>query len=163
MLPRNLSDSRTPESITWDDLTSGLPTILALAQLCGHSLASPGEAPIDAEGLSLSREALAIAVTACQTGAISIRGDKNAFEPGERFLAICVELSEGNRIEFRCVDNPEQTIRFVDGFRQLCRHGLAMHQLMNEFSLTRAGFALARSVDRGSVEDLVALGRRGPH
>ena len=159
MLPRNLSDNRSPESMTWDDLTSGLPTIIALARLCGNVIASlddttPGNKP-------LSLEAQAIASAASETGAISIRGDKNAFEPGERYLAICVELAEGKRIEFRCPSDPEQTIRFVDGFRQLCRHGMVMHHLMNEFSLTSAGFELARSVDQKSIEKLVALGRQG--
>lgn len=159
MLPRNLSDRRNPESITWDDLTSGLPTIVAMARLCGNVIASLDDMSPAADHLSL--EAQAIASAAIKTGAISIRGDKNAFEPGERFLAICVELAEGNRIEFRCADDPEQTMRFVDGFRQLCRNGLAMHQLMNEFSLTRAGFELARTVDQKSIEKLVALGQRG--
>lgn len=145
--------------MTWDDLTSGLPTINALARLCGNVIASLDDISQGVEALSL--EAQAIASAASETGAISIRGDKNAFEPGERYLAICVELAEGKRIEFRCMNDPEQTIRFVDGFRQLCRHGMAMHHLMNEFSLTSAGFELARSVDQKSIEKLVAMGRQG--
>lgn len=159
MLPRNLSDNRTPESATWENLTSGLPTIAALATLCGNVMASINDTSPDTSCLSL--EAKAIACAASETGAISIRGDKNAFEPGERYLAICVELPEGRRIEFRCVNDPEQTIRFIDGFRQLCRNGMAMHHLMNEFSLTTAGFELARTVDKNSIEKLIALGREG--
>ena len=113
--------------------------------------------PADLESLPL--EASAIMFAASRTGSISIRGDKNAFEPGERYLAICVELDEGRRIEFRVLDNPEQTIKFMEGFRRLCLCGLVMHQLMNEFSLTAAGFEQARQIDAESIASLVETGR----
>ncbi len=157
MLPRNLTDNRNPESLIWDDLTNGVPTIAALARLCGTVLSGTEDPVVDQAGLP--PESRAILCAARGTGAISIRGDKNAFEPGERYLAVCVELSEGARIEFRCLENPEQTVRFLDGFRRLCQTGLAMHHLMNEFSLTAAGFELARQIDCDSLSELLAMGR----
>ncbi len=157
MLPRNLDSNPRPPSMTWEDLTNGVPTIMALARLCSDQLAKPDLplTPIE----RLSPEAQAILVCARQTGSVSIRGDKNAFEPGERFLAICVEQDEGRRVEFRCLGDPEQTIRFMEGFRQLCCAGLVMHQLMNDFSLTARGFDAANRVDVDRVESLVQLGR----
>jgi hypothetical protein len=159
MLQRNLSQAQPAESLVWEDLTNGVPTIAALADLCSHVLADPASDPAAVKLSGLSREAAAILQAARETGSISIRGDKNAFEPGERYLAICVELGEGRRMEFRVADRPEQTIRFMNGFRQLCRAGLVMHHLMNEFSLTAAGFELARQVQSGEVAELVQMAR----
>lgn len=157
MLQRNLSESQPTESLVWEDLTNGIPTIAALAGLCSKVLGEP-QAPASYSS-NLTPESSAILHAAAGTGSISIRGNKNAFEPGERFLAICVELKEGHRIEFRVKDNPEQTIRFVEGFRRLCKAGLVMHQLMNEFSLTAAGFDFAKQVDVESIKPLVEMGR----
>ncbi len=157
MIPRNLDNDRRGESLAWEDLTAGIPTIVALAKLCSNVLSNPNslETKLD----NLGSEGRAILFAARKTGSISIRGDKNAFEPGERFLAICVELDEGRRLEFRCPDNPEQTIRFVDGFRELCCQRLIMHQLMNEFSLSSRGFDLANQIDPESVAELLQMGR----
>ena len=157
MLQRNLSESQPTESLVWEDLTNGIPTIAALANLCSKVLSEPETQA--SYSSNLTAESSAILHVASATGSISIRGDKNAFEPGERFLAICVELEEGRRIEFRVKDNPEQTIRFVEGFRRLCKAGLVMHQLMNEFSLTAAGFDFAKQVDVQAITSLVEMGR----
>lgn len=157
MLQRNLSENRPTESLVWEDLTNGVPTIAALAQLCSGVLADPQAAA--SYSSNLTPESSAILHVAANTGSISIRGDKNAFEPGERYLAICVEQKDGRRIEFRVQDNPEQTIRFVEGFRRLCKAGLVMHQLMNEFSLTAAGFDFAKQVDADAISNLVEMGR----
>ena len=159
MLPRNLSEGTPSGSLVWEDLTNGIPTITALAQLCSQVLASPlAEA---ADVCVVTDESRAIMAAARETGSLSIRGDKNAFEPGERYLAICVEQGEGRRLELPCLDNPEQTIRFMEGFRRLCQCGLVMHQLMNEFSLTAAGFDAAREVDSATVQTLMEMGRHG--
>ena len=157
MLPRNTEKSGNLESLTWEDLTNGIPTIVALARLCGIAMCEPPrELPKQSD---LSAEAQAILYVARDSGAISIRGDKNAFEPAERFLAICVELGEGRRIEFRCTRDPKQTIRFIDGFRQLCRFGLVMHQLMNDFSLTGQGFDLAARIQSDPIPEVLQFGR----
>ncbi|MGI9516926.1 MAG: hypothetical protein ACR2NP_07780 [Pirellulaceae bacterium] len=159
MLPRNLSDGPPSDSLAWDDLTRGIPTIAALAGLCSQMLASSQSPAVDMN--ELPAESRAILFAAGQTGALGIQGDKNAFEPGERYLAVCVELGEGRRLEFRCPENPEQTIRFMEGFRRLCQSGLVMHQLMNEFSLTAAGFDAAREIDANEVQSLIDMGRDG--
>jgi hypothetical protein len=158
MLPRNLTEHRPAASLTWDDLNSSLPTIVALAQLCGNRLASGDKAVSDLTSLPL--ESLAILYASRQTGSISVRADRNSVDPGERYLAVCVELIEGHRLEFRFANNPERTIRFVDAFRELCRAGLVMHQLNNEFSLTAPGFGLAKNIDEAEVSELLDLGRR---
>lgn len=160
MLQRNLNESHPTESLVWEDLTNGVPTIAALAGLCSSRIRQPreGDSP---ELARMPKESAAILAVAAETGSISIRGDKNAFEPGERYLAICIELDEGRRKEFRVTGNPEQTIRFMDGFRWLCQQGLVMHQLMNEFSLTSAGFDMARKVDPDSLAEMIDMGRDG--
>ncbi len=159
MLQRHLAESQPQESLVWEDLTRGLPTIAALADLCSGILARADSQPETVSLSELPLESAAILHSAMTTGSISIRGDKNAFEPGQRYLAIGVDQNDGRRIEFRIPGNPEQTIRFMNGFRCLCRSGLVMHQLMNEFSLTAAGFTLAKTVDPQAVADLVQLGR----
>ena len=148
-------DSETP-GITWQDLNLGAPTIIAMAHLCAVSMARLDIPECNPE--TLSREALAILSAARRSGSIFIRGDKNAFEPSERFLAVCVQLDDGRRIEFRRPQDPEQTVRFMDGLRQLVVAGLVMHQLMNDFSLTARGFEIAQSIDQEEVNDLIAMG-----
>jgi len=159
MLQRNLVNNRPLESLVWEDLTNGVPTISALASLSSEVLGDRQSDPSlnDLNGLSL--EARAILKLASKTGSISIRGDKNAFEPEERYLAICVEMPESRRLEFRISGDPQRTIRFLEGFRQLCCHGLVMHQLMNEFSLTAVGFEVANTVNHTDVEKHVAMAR----
>ena len=159
MLKRHLTNNQAVESLLWEDLTNGVPTISAFAQLCSAVLADRISDNLSSEPSHFSAEAQAIVKAAAITGSISIRGDKNAFEPEERYLAICVELPEARRVEFRFSGNPQQTIRFMDGFRQLCCHGLVMHQLMNEFSLTANGFDMARKIDEEKVNGLISTAR----
>lgn len=159
MLKRHLTNNQAVESLLWEDLTNGVPTISAFAQLCSEVLADRNNNQRSNDPSNFSAEAQAIVKSAANTGSISIRGDKNAFEPEERYLAICVELPEARRIEFRFTGNPQQTIRFMDGFRQLCCHGLVMHQLMNEFSLTASGFDLAKVIDDTAVAPVISSAR----
>lgn len=159
MLKRHLTNNQAVESLLWEDLTNGVPTIAAFAQLCSEVLADRNRPNSPADLSHFSAEAQAIVQSAANTGSISIRGDKNAFEPEERYLAICVELPEARRIEFRVTGNPQQTIRFMEGFRQLCCQGLVMHQLMNEFSLTATGFDFAKTIDDATVASLVSTAR----
>ncbi len=159
MLQRNLTNNRPLESLVWEDLTNGVPTISALARLSSEVLADRQSDPALTDLAALSMEAKAILKLASKTGSISIRGDKNAFEPEERYLAICVEMPESHRREFRISGDPQQTIRFLEGFRQLCCQGLVMHQLMNEFSLTAVGFEVASQVNEKDVEKQVEQAR----
>jgi hypothetical protein len=43
-------------------------------------------------------------------------------------------------------------VEFLEGFAELCRAGLCLHQLHGEFSLTKAGFEAATKVRREDVE-----------
>jgi len=142
--------------LTWADLCNGTPTIIALAHLCAVVQSRPELPKVDPS--QLSDEARALLISSRDRGTLSIRGDKNAFEPAERFLAVCVEKQEGQKLEFRSRD-AEQTVKFMDGLRQLCACGLVMHQLMNDFSLTSQGFELARQLDAGAYQELLATGR----
>jgi hypothetical protein len=59
---------------------------------------------------------------------------------------------------FRSRTEPEITVRFLDGFRQLCNAGLVMHQVGGEFSLTSRGFELAKGIHSAEVSEVAALG-----
>ena len=144
------------QGITWQDLGNGVPTIIAMAHLSSITLAQRDLPAVNID--DLSDEAKTILVGAQKSGSMCIRGDKNAFEPAERFLAVCVDLDEGRRIEFRCLQDPEQNVKFMDGLRQLCSAGLVMHQLMNDFSLTASGFELAKSLDSADFQQWLEMG-----
>jgi hypothetical protein len=142
--------------LVWEDLEQGAPTIIALAHLCCLVMGQRhGESPAPSDD-GLMPEAAAILAAAGPHGSLSIRGDKSGFNPGQRLLLINIEMDEGDRLEFRGRDS-EQTVRFLDGFRQLCERGLVMHQLGNEFSLTSDGFTAAKQIDRDAISELLEL------
>ncbi len=150
MLLRNLNASDQATSSCLQELSEGLPTIAAFARLCGRAIS--GDV---AQTEELGREALALLSAAGQRGMFEIRGDRDAFESADRFLAICVEIEADRRLLFRDKSNPRQTMRFMDGFRQLCQAGLVMHHLWKDFSLTIQGFELADQLDRMEVQDMI--------
>ena len=142
-------------SDAWTDLVNAVPTIAALARVCGQQLGVDG---IPAEELSLSEEAEAILFTACGRGLIEIKGTNKEFESPQRLLAVYVELENDSYLMFRSRTEPEITIRFLDGFRELCRAGLILHQCAAEFSLTRHGFQVARGVDETAIAESLEQG-----
>jgi len=73
-------------------------------------------------------------------------------------LAVYVELSDTQTIAFRDPNDPEVTVSFLEGFRQLCRAGLVMHHIHRDFSLTHLGFSVARPIDRQEVQPWLAKG-----
>lgn len=148
MLPRFKSDDE--DGLKWEDLSEGAATILGLARICSRSLVHPLE--IDQPFLP---EADALLFAARTRGVFEVVGKKNAFDSVDRFVAIHVETEPHHFLAFRRKENPEQTIRFVEGFRQLCQTGLVMHHLAREFSLTVAGFERARQVDENEVAGLL--------
>jgi hypothetical protein len=137
----------------WEELGEGAPTLAAFAQLCSQAIIADAKADRD----SLSPEALAILYAARQRGVIEIKGVNHAFESTERFLTVCVELDLERQLILKRHDDPEMTVRFLDGFRQLCASGLIMHHQFREFSLTRYGFQLARDVAPEQVGVLHSL------
>ncbi len=153
LLPRGGDDA----SISWQAMGAGAPTIIALAQLCGR--ATLREAAPDAAELleSLPLEAHAILHAAATRGVIELKSNNLAFDAVERFLAVHVEQAPQQWRVFRAAGDPQQTIRFLDGFRQLCAAGLAMHHLYADFSLTPTGFDIAATVKAAKVQPLLEL------
>ena len=139
----------------WTDLVNAVPTISALARLCGQQI---GAADRSAQELELSAEAQAILVTACNRGLLEIKGTNKEFESPQRLLAVYVEKDNDSQIMFRSRSEPEITIRFLDGFCELCRAGLVIHQCAAEFSLTRHGFRVARELDEAAIAETLELG-----
>jgi len=156
MLFRNFnSEDKRPTQ--WQDLGYGAPTIIGFANLCSQAIAQPAaeDELVSVEGLS--DEAKTILVAAAKRGTIDVRADRDSFNSAERFLAICVEYELDQRLLFLQKDDPEQTIRFLEGFRQLCQSGLVIHHLQKDFSLSAAGYKLAKSLDRDRFKSLLSF------
>ena len=159
MIPRHPSGSGG-DSLQRRDLDRGTPTIAALASLCQQAMTGP---PAEAGGESLSPHARAILAAGGTRGVIDIRASKDDFDAVDRFLAICIEIEPGRRLLFRRSDDPESTIRFLDAFAELCRNGMIVHHLGNDFSFSVAGFETARGLDRAELEPLIEFASELDH
>jgi hypothetical protein len=135
---------------SWEALGAGAPVLVALSQLSGNSMVNL-DAPLPDEA-SLLAEAKAILVAARDRGVIEIKALNSAFEAPSRMLAVYVELDETQTIAFRDPLQPEVTVRFLEGFRQLCALGLVMHHIFRDFSLTSRGFDLARTLRKEDIQ-----------
>ncbi len=142
MLRRHLGSDNDRQQTLWQELNEGTATIIGFATLCSMSMCGTAD-PIE----ECSDEAMAILIAARDRGIIEIRGSKEAFDSTERLLGVCVELNQDQWLIFRRKSEPERSIRFLDGFRQLCQAGLVMHHLQRDFSLTTKGFALAHQLE----------------
>ncbi len=149
MLERILEQTARQKS-SWDDLGHGAPSLIALAELCSRAMA---DNYVSTE--QLSPEALAILYAARHRGIIEVKGSNTAYESAARFLTVFVEMDDEQRLRFRNNSDPRLNIRFFDGFRELCAAGLVMHHLFHEFSLTRAGFDFAATIDGDEVQSLL--------
>lgn len=110
--------------------------------------ASSTEAALD----EFSGEALAILFAARDRGIIELKAVNTAFDAAARLLAVYVEETDERTIAFRDSHKPEITVRFLDGFRELCERGLVIHHIYRDFSLSPRGFQLAREVPRERVQ-----------
>ena len=138
--------------LTWEDLGAGAPTIIALARLASQAIATES-------GVSdLSGEARALLFAARDRGVIAIKGANDAFDSVDRFLSVHVELDADSVLAFKSKSEPEVTIRFLDGLRELCASGLVIHHLYREFSLSRVGFETARTLSRDEVAEQLEMG-----
>jgi hypothetical protein len=81
-----------------------------------------------------------------ERGAFELRTLPAEFDSSDRLLAVSVELPGQRRLVFKQSGNARQTLRFLDGFKELCQQGLVLHQLQKEFSLTARGFAAAEAL-----------------
>ena len=134
---------------SWEALGAGAPILVALAQLCSQAIIDRPEVPA---ADSLSREARAILYAARNRGIVEIKGLHTAFEAPARLVAVYVEEEEGRTIAFRDSMDPQVTVQFLEGFRELCVFGLVIHHLHRDFSLSSSGFELARTIPLGDVK-----------
>ncbi len=139
---------------SWEAMGSGGPTLAALAAVCARAVVHPPQAMVAID--VFSNEALAILYVARSRGTIEVRGVRTAFEAPARMLAVYVEKDEDRTVAFRSQTDPRITMRFFEGFCQLCRSGLVLHHLGMDFSLTQAGFELALLVDPAVVAEQLA-------
>ncbi len=139
---------------SWEALGNGAPVLVALAQIASQAMISGVPSPLP----ELLGEAKAILHAARGRGVIEIKGKHTGFEAPSRMLAVYVEIDDEHTIAFRDPLQPEITVRFLEGFRQLCECGLVVHHLHRDFSLTSAGFHLARSITFEEVEKWLNLG-----
>jgi hypothetical protein len=126
--------------------------LAGLARVASIAVATGGDKTIQ-----LSREARGLLHVARNRGVLEVKGSNRAFDAPGRLLAVYVEVDEQRTLIFRSRENPAYTIRFLAGFRELCAAGLVMHHINTEFSLTREGFDLAKTVPADEVNDLVSL------
>lgn len=149
MLLQNLTSDGAIPSVNWMELSCGAPTIAAFAALCGHALSGSIQ-PVS----QLDDYAKTLLSAAQYRGVFDIRGNPEAFDASDRLMAICIEIEENRRLLFRQKDLPRETMKFIDGFRQLCQSGLVLHHLQRDFSLTRQGFEKADALDPGAFLEL---------
>ncbi len=136
---------------SWEALGNGAPMLVALAQLCSERWVR-GPRPDNLQASQLSAEAQAILYSARDRGIIEIRAVNSAFDAAARLLAVYVELSDERTIAFRQQQHPEVTMRFLDGFRELCDLGLIVHHIYRDFSLAPRAMELAREIDVSAVQ-----------
>ncbi|MCC6509661.1 MAG: hypothetical protein IT423_11170 [Pirellulaceae bacterium] len=118
-----------------------------------HAIDAENSSPL--EGLTLeglSGEAQAILLAARTRGIIELKAVNTAFDAAARLLAVYVEETDERTIAFRDARKPEVTVRFLDGFRELCQRGLIIHHIYRDFSLSPRGFELAKQVQRDKVQ-----------
>ncbi len=145
--------SASGQANLWKDLTQSVPTLAALAQLASDRLVTTASVDIQ-----LSMEAKTILSITRDRGIVELKSNNTEFESAQRMLAVYVEQSADTHVMFRSRTEPEITVRFLEGFRQLCDAGLVMHQVGGEFSLTSKGFEQAKAINPTEVAESAATG-----
>jgi hypothetical protein len=135
---------------SWEALGAGAPVLVALSQLSSRAMANSDA--LTTGSVELLPEAKAILYAARDRGMIELKAQNAAFEAPSRMIAVYVEIDETQTIAFRDPHLPEITVRFLEGFRQLCSMGLVMHHIYRDFSLTSRGFELARQLKKEEVQ-----------
>ena len=160
MKTQNLNPIDNYLSGSWEALGNGAPVLVALAQMCSHTWTREayGDAKPEVVTLSgLNGEALAILFAARTRGIIELKAVNTAFDAAARLLAVYVEETDERTIAFRDSRRPEVTVRFLDGFRQLCQRGLIIHHIYRDFSLSPRGFELAQTVQQTEVQQYLDM------
>ena len=138
---------------TWEALGEGAPALVALAQLCSLALIEGSGERVTLD--ELKPEAKALLYATRNRGVLEVKGTNIAFEAPDRFLAVYVETGPEEKLGFRSRENPEFTVRFFEGLRQLCATGLVLHHIYRDFSLSAYGFEMARQIDHDEVAELL--------
>lgn len=154
MLPRFLGEDGRAR-INWEEMGQGAPTLIGLARICSDALISPTRNPE-----SLSVEAKLVLFLAKSRGVIHVMGNNDEFDPADRFLTVHVEVTPDKMVSLKFREEPKQTIRFLEGFKELCEAGLVIHHLYREFSLSLKGFDLAEKVALEEVQSLMKYTER---
>lgn len=142
MLNRDFSFKDTRLAFSWDDLQQAAPSVMAIALICSRAVLEPEPLGIE----ELSSEAKALLYAGRNRGVFELKGDWEAFDSSDRLLSVSVEVEDQEHWLFKRTGEPEQTMKFLAGFIQLCRAGWIMHQWQREFVLTATGFAVAKQV-----------------
>ncbi len=159
MLNRDFGSSARRVGFAWDDLLQSAPTVMAFAQICFQAMIEPPDCELD----SLSDEAKTLLWAAKDRGVMELKGDWEAFDSSERLLSVNVEVQDQVHWLFKRPGDPQQTMRFLEGFALLCRNHLVIHQWQREFCLTDRGFMLAAQVDDRSLAKLFEFPQRTDH
>lgn len=136
---------------SWEALGNGAPTLVALAQLCSERWVR-GASAAGLDELELPPESLTILFAARERAIIELRAVNSAFDTAARLLAVYVEMSEERTIAFRDQERPENTLRFLEGFRVLCDRGLIIHHIHRDFSLAPQAIDLAQDIEQAEVQ-----------
>ena len=145
--------SAAGQASLWKELTNSVPTLAALAQLSANRLVE-----LPTEEITLRAEARAILSVTRDRGIIELKSNNSEFESSQRMLAVYAEQTTDTHVMFRSREDPAITIRFLEGFRELCDAAMVMHQVAGEFSLTVRGFEKAATIDHQEVIEHVELG-----
>lgn len=145
--------SAVGQASIWKELTFSVPTLAALAELAAMRLVN-----CSAEDYDLSSEALAILSITRDRGIIELKSNNTEFESSQRMLAVYAEKTTDTHVMFRSREEPEITVRFLEGFRELCDAGMVMHQVGGEFSLTVRGFDKAKTINADNVATYIDQG-----
>ncbi len=145
------------DSTSWADLSHGGPTILALAHLAARRWSDQEQPSPPAD--TLTAEAQAILHTARDRGVVELKVSNKAFESADRLLTVFVEIDDHHWMRFRIRSDIRASVRFLQGFRQLCDAGLVVHHLNAEFTLSESGFVLAREVQGANIAEVMKYGQ----
>lgn len=145
--------SAAGQASIWKELTFSVPTLAALAELAAMRLVN-----CPTEDYELSSEALAILSVTRERGIIELKSNNTEFESSQRMLAVYAEKTTDTHVMFRSREEPEITVRFLEGFRELCDAGMVIHQVAGEFSLTVRGFDKAKTVNAHNVATYIDQG-----
>jgi hypothetical protein len=139
----------------WEALGSAAPILVALAQISSQAMVDRPQVP---KLEALKPEARTILYAARERGILEIKGLRTPFEAPSRLVAVYVEEDDERKIAFRDATDPEVTVQFLEGFRELCFYGLVIHHLHGDFSLSSDGFQLARQIKFEDVKEWLEKG-----